>query len=214
GTADTVRTVKASSVSLGFGDADGDGDAELGIARYDSATDTGTAWSWRGQSTWTDSSPDNPNPVFSGSAGDSFGAASGPAGDFNGDGMAEGLVGIPANHQSSATGSAIVYLSPIARALTLKNNSGDTAPYFGRELTGVGDVNSDGYDDIVVSNNTFSYLSLGGPSPSGTAAAIFQPPPFSVPIKAGDLNDDGYDDIVFGPSTPLQVLWGSPSPEK
>jgi hypothetical protein len=77
--------------------------------------------------------------------------------------------------------------------------------YFGRSVANTGDLNGDGYFDLVIgaysANKTFVYF--GGPSFDGfsdvditdhTAEAYFG---YSV-ANAGDLNNDGYADLVIG----------------
>jgi hypothetical protein len=71
---------------------------------------------------------------------------------------------------------------------------------FGKYGSGAGDVNGDGYDDLIVGGAGGGYLYYGGPF-SLTLARTFQVHVgvSSTPVAgAGDTNGDGSDDIVIG----------------
>jgi len=72
----------------------------------------------------------------------------------------------------------------------------------GTDIDGAGDVNADGYDDLIIGARNSSYL-VYGPIPRGTtsmagAQALLYGIGFSDVAGAGDLNLDGYDDLLFG----------------
>src|SRR5262249_43548263 len=76
----------------------------------------------------------------------------------------------------------------------------------------VGDVNGDGYDDVLVGAFRYpeiqsigqAYLYFGGPSMDAVPDLVIQPPPggagwFGVSVaSAGDFNGDGYPDFIVG----------------
>lgn len=71
-----------------------------------------------------------------------------------------------------------------------------------------GDVDGDGYDDIVVGGREYNnkrgraYLFYGGPDMNTTCDLIFEGETegdlFGGPVSCGDIDKDGYDDIVIG----------------
>jgi hypothetical protein len=167
--------------------------------------------------------------VGAGGAGSSIASSSGiaisSAGDFNGDGRPDILVG--ASDINEVTGAAyVIYGSAVMPArITLANLKvstgfpiyGDsTGDHFGISLASAGDVNSDGYDDIVVgapfSNQVgAAYVIFGaathgavtvGSMPYTVGFACYGPQSDSeagFSVSGGfDVNQDGYDDVIVG----------------
>jgi hypothetical protein len=152
-----------------------------------------------------------------------FGYQVAGAGDVNGDGYADVIVGaIFYDAGQTDEGAAFVFHgsangiaagSPAAAAARLESNQ--SLSYFGATVAGAGDVNNDGYDDVVVGAQLYdagqtdegaAFVFHGGPSGVGnqnpaTAAATLQSDQanayMGVSIAgAGDVNDDGYADIL------------------
>jgi FG-GAP repeat/Collagen triple helix repeat (20 copies)/FG-GAP-like repeat len=150
-------------------------------------------------------------------------ASSGTTLDVNGDGFADVAIGAPGSN--SVGGRAYVYLGgPSGLATTAAWNAqglgsirlGD---YFGASVASAGDVNGDGYCDVVVGSYGFgsggrAYVYLGGPSGLATTPAWIQDAPSSgiafgtAVSSAGDVNGDGYADVAIGASA--VGLSGSP----
>jgi hypothetical protein len=140
--------------------------------------------------------------------GGTFGSAAGCAGDVNGDGLADVIVG--ANGASADPLTAFVYLGDTAglnaKPIVLQTPSPDTG--FVEAVNGVGDVNGDGFGDVVVTAwNPFVgsairyYVYLGsksGPSATPIVLATDQSAQHAAVAGAGDVNGDGFDDIVVG----------------
>jgi hypothetical protein len=123
--------------------------------------------------------------------------------DVNGDGFADVAVGAAGD---GAGGQVDVYLGgpsglPTVPDLTLSAPSKNTL--LGLFLASAGDVNGDGYADLVVGALTSAYLYLGGPSGLAAAPAAILTPKSTEQTgvrvaSAGDVNGDGYADVLLG----------------
>jgi hypothetical protein len=143
------------------------------------------------------------------SADSSFGRSVAGVGDVNGDGYSDVVVGAPDYDNSTgrvyfyAGGPGGLRADPMM-ILTGEKRQDD----FGWALGGAGDINGDGYDDVIVGADRFNnltgraYIYLGGPHGlSATAALTFTgegPNNFFGHAVAGtgDVNADGYDDFL------------------
>ncbi|HEX4460259.1 MAG TPA: FG-GAP-like repeat-containing protein, partial [Polyangia bacterium] len=130
-----------------------------------------------------------------------FGSAVASAGDVNGDGFADLIVGAPGG--GASMGAAYVYsggASGLAATPTTLN--GTTAHgYFGWSVSSAGDVNGDGYADVIVApddSNGASFLYLGSANGVSTSPISLATPLGTSAASAGDLNADGFGDIVVG----------------
>ena len=146
---------------------------------------------------------------------DEFGKSVSSAGDVNGDGYADVIVGAPRNDAAGPdAGSVYVYFGgPGADAtadLTLTGSAGSDA--FGSRVSDAGDMNGDGYGDVIVgapgngaggSGAGRAYVYFGGPAPDGTADLTFTGAAVGDQLgssvsSAGDVNGDGYSDVIVG----------------
>jgi MYXO-CTERM domain-containing protein len=196
----------------GAGDVNNDGydDVILGARLYDgSAVDVGAALVYKGSATGLEANyarllqgnQGAPNPA-------GFGISVAGAGDVNNDGYDDVIVGANLyDNGTSNEGSAFVYLgNATSTALTpvWSAEADVTNSNFGISVASAGDVNNDGYDDVIVGASTiadaFVYLgSASGPQASaawstatiGTAVGLG----YSV-ASAGDVNNDTYDDVI------------------
>jgi len=148
----------------------------------------------------------------------SLGWSAASAGDVNGDGFDDLVVGAY-THSGTAgkLGKAFLFLGgrdgpALTPAWTGEGAAGGT--YFGTSVAGAGDVNNDGYDDVIIGEPNYwsqetSYIGrahvyLGnsgglGASPiwSTFGRSISGSYGWSV-SGAGDVNGDGYDDVIVG----------------
>jgi len=171
---------------------------------------------------------------FTGEAEDNrAGDAVSAAGDVNGDGYDDFLVGAPW-HDVSTAGNGAVYLiygssskfTSTSLNTAVKFTGVMTWEYAGTSVSSAGDVNGDGYDDILIGadvsiedsdNTNIAYLIYGAHSnlvsASLNTAVKFTKETVDIGYSvstAGDVNNDGYDDILIGTSDDgIYVIYGS-----
>jgi hypothetical protein len=138
--------------------------------------------------------------------GGRFGEVVASAGDVNGDGYSDVIVGAPLALNAGRVyiflgGRAGLAESPVATLARPGSN------LFGNTLASAGDVNRDGYADVIVyggdgaspSNAVFIYLggSTGIPVLRTTLGGVSGGLSFAGPVaEAGDVDGDGFGDIL------------------
>ncbi|MDO9021585.1 MAG: FG-GAP-like repeat-containing protein, partial [Myxococcales bacterium] len=228
-----VRVLEGSesNFNLGFsvasaGDVNGDGFGDLIVSEHRARTLAGSDFAgqvkvFHGGPTGI---PPNPARVIQGSVYFGFfGYSVASAGDVNGDGYADVVVGSDGARTASVFhGSASGTLSTAAIVLT----AGFLDDGYGRSVAGAGDVNGDGYSDIVVGAHEarpdggfpVGTASVFHGGPSGITATAARVLAGSAPYArfgtsvagAGDVNGDGYADLIVGP-TNVGVFHGGAS---
>lgn len=194
----------------GIGDVDGDGYGELvvGAPRYDGV---GTVTLFYGSA----SGPDRDSRVtLSGQDEDEdFGSAVCGPGDVNGDGYADLVVGSPGAQLDR--GALTLYLGS-AEGLTLSTRTvpfdADTTNFVGFPVAPAGDVDGDGYADLLVGavghseTDTYAgavYLYPGSAEGLGSPTKLLAPDgaafdTFGYSLAHGDFDGDGFSDVAIG----------------
>ncbi|MEL6614949.1 MAG: FG-GAP-like repeat-containing protein, partial [Bacteroidota bacterium] len=192
----------------GAGDVNADGVADLLVgARRAGVANTGAVSLFLGGA-----SPDAvPDLVLSGGSGGAFfGTSVSGAGDVNGDGFDDFVVGAP----EIVANEVYVFFGGLVLDATADLTFGgqDTFDDFGASVAGAGDLNGDGYADILVGapvngaagpNAGRAYVFFGGPSADALPDIVLSPEADSgffggSVAGAGDLDGDGLPDVAVG----------------
>jgi hypothetical protein len=213
-----------SSVSSA-GDVNGDGCSDVIIGDHQHSNGQsyeGKAYVYHGSSSGLSTSPDWEEE--SDEDGASFGAPVSGAGDVNGDGYSDVIVGAGMGGEEDG-GKAYVYYGSFAGVLPTASWTAECDSFlagFG-VVSGVGDLNGDGYSDVIVGAPGYNddegmiFLYNGGPlglplSPDWTAETGLINNLFGASVStAGDVNGDGYSDLIVGARQNAFVYHGSPS---
>ena len=149
---------------------------------------------------------------------ESFGISVAGTGDVNGDGYADLIIGAPQFDSGFVfdQGRAFVYLGSATGPSSTPAwtaDGGQAGAWFGYSVASAGDVNRDGYADVIIGARLFdngqtdegrAYVYLGsafglGTTPAWTAEVDQSGAMFGSSVaSAGDVNGDGYADVIVG----------------
>ena len=198
--------------SAGDVNGDGYGDVFVGWASNDSGVySAGRAFVYLGGPTGVRYTPSWLAWGVPGS--NEFLGAAAAAGDVNGDGFDDLLVGAPYHENGQSNeGAAYLYMGTAAGLSftpAWSAEANQAATYFGLRLAS-GDVNGDGYSDMVITayeynfdqnNDGAVFIYHGSPSglPASPSVVLHGPAAgFSLGgnVDTGDVNGDGFDDVL------------------
>jgi hypothetical protein len=155
--------------------------------------------------------------TIEGKGGTNFGESIAQAGDVNGDGYFDVVVGASrfSNGEDNEGAAFVYYGSPSGLsstpAWTMESNQANS--FFGISVSTAGDVNKDGYADVIIGAHYFDngetnegrvFIYLGSASglsktPFFTAEGDQVNAFFGKAVAcAGDVNRDGYSDVLIG----------------
>jgi hypothetical protein len=219
---------------VSVGDVDGDGFADVAVARYGGSAYRPFAYIFHGTPNGLSiNSPDilsrEENKGYQSTAADSNAWSNipdmqfvaeytvGSAGDWNGDGFADVMVGRACEDSAQQQRGILIYFGSLAGVDSLADDTVWFGNYFSQldfPFSSTGDVNGDGYSDVFVGAPDDS---LNGPFDVGAVYSFYghpTPPDSSNPTIltcdssdavfgfqiacVGDLNSDGFGDFVAG----------------
>ncbi len=125
---------------------------------------------------------------------DEFGSNIAAAGDINADGIPDVLVYSLNNAVAKWSGRVSAY-SGLDGTLLYEWSSVDQYDKFGTVLEGIGDVDQDGYDDVLIFGRNNRRISVYSGATGNLVYEISHPRYPSKVSKLGDFNNDGIADI-------------------
>jgi hypothetical protein len=223
-TPSVVLTGPAGSMNFGYavsgaGDLNGDGYSDLAVG----ARGSSQAFVYLGGASGVTEAS---RTTLTGPTGFNLGAAVSSAGDTDGDGYGDLLVGVPGGSIAPTGGFVNLYrggpMGITGTPSSLRPN--DPVTLFGFHVASAGDTDGDGWEDVTIGAPGFVDPSIGYAYLFANSAGTVATRPtitwsglttiatyFGFPV--GDLNSDGYSDVAVGLSRvgTFVLYHGSPS---
>ena len=148
---------------------------------------------------------------FGDSSGDEFGTSVSDAGDVNGDGVADLIVGAPDDDSNAFNAGSVRVFSGVDGSVLHTFDGDSILDRFGTSVSGAGDVNGDGFADLIVGAPGVDSVFTGSGSArvfSGIDGSVLYNlfgdrflslAEFGISVSgAGDVNGDGFADLIVG----------------
>ena len=148
-----------------------------------------------------------------------MGSSTADAGDVNGDGISDILMGAPEASPGGMNGAGSAYVYSGADFSLLHQFDGLTPNgAFATSVSGAGDIDGDGFADLLIgaptenpngatdAGSAYVFSGLTGVLLSQLDGALANDQLGYSVAAAGDLNQDGYDDVFIG--APFANPWG------
>ncbi len=195
------------------GDVNGDGYSDIIVGAPGYHNRTGEVYIYLGGSS-ADNTADIT--ITGENENDEFGYSVSSAGDVNGDGFSDVIIGAPRTYSNLTPGKAYIYFggSSMDNTADLYFVGASSGEHLGSAVSTAGDVNHDGYDDVIIGAPDYdsykgrAYIYFGGTSMDTTADVVI-----TGSVNYGTLgksvswagnvngaNADGtqYDDVIVG----------------
>ncbi len=224
---DASDNAGAAVAVIGDQDGDGSGEVLVGAPESDlSGTASGVVYLLMGPATAGASLAAADALLTAEDGGDELGTAVADAGDVDGDGVRDLLLGAPYEASAHSQGGAgYLLLGPVTGDLDLSLADGkfraeDSADHLGSAVAGVGDLDADGYDDLLLgapdedtagSAAGAAYVVLGAPTSTWNQLSLrmssadaklvgdeSQAGAGAALHGPGDLDGDGYAEVLIG----------------
>jgi len=205
-----------------IGDVNGDGVSDWASSSWnhsDTLSRQGGAWLLTSEGSGTDDIDSVAHASVIGADDYDYVGSASCGADMNGDGYSDWIVGAGGHEAPGASGTSgavLILYGPVTGDHTPADadvvfGAENYASYLGDTMANLGDVNSDGYEDIIVgadqAGDGAAYIVWGSTSLSDMAIADADVkfrgdqsvPKFGYLVRpAADLNEDGWDDLLIG----------------